>query len=426
VIGGRVKEPTIAQREISDAEDYRIVVSERVFFAIDRFMSRESLSAMRSLPSSSLQTALIEGGKETLKILAEIRKRDSRDNPDIGESRALFAASFPIADLIEGPLEKGLSSKEVTTLIKDSDGRVVRTLILEISDLDLGLKLNAANDTLMQWQDEAKRPNANPGFTEPRFWDPSYSQKLFYAKINLRYIGTIIESEVGVNIKFFQPNTEEQPLDSRGVPRPLTRDDIKNIRPAKDSVKVEGEVRVPFRRLFDEPPTGFWDLGPFARATYETQIWPNSWLTSLHEDLWPHRVNDIRLLLGLSAKPLASDEVLRLGAVLDYDFSRSVPLQSFGYGLEIGGQGKWNVGFLSFKLESVLRQLFPIATPDVSRLGLVWLIDGKVEVPIYGAFSLSLLANTTLGTRMHEPLKPGYSVLFAFALSYSDRLKWLF
>jgi hypothetical protein len=423
VIGGRVNEPTIGQRAIDDNEDYRLVVSERVFFAIDRFMSRESLFAMRNLPSSSLQTALMEGGRDTLKILAEIRKRDSRDNPDIGESRSLFAASFPIADLIEEPLENQIDSEQVTRFIKDSDGKIQPTIIFDVSDLDFGLKFNAVNSVLEGWQDEAKKPGANPGFTEPRFWDPNYSHKLIYAKASVKYIGTTIDAEVGANIKFFQPNSDEV-TDRNGNPRPYEAADAQKIRPAKDSVKFEGEVRLPFRRLFDSPPTGFWDLGPVARVTYETQLWPATWLTSMPENLWPHRVNDLRALVGISAKPLASDETLRLGMLFDYDFSRTTPTQSFAYGLEVGGQGKWNIGVVSVKLDSSLRQLFPIATPEASRLGLVWLVDGKVEVPIYGGFSFSMLANTTFGTRMSHPETPGYSVLFAFALSYSDRLKW--
>jgi hypothetical protein len=140
--------------------------------------------------------------------------------------------------------------------------------------------------------------------------------------------------------------------DRNGNPRPYEAADAQKIRPAKDSVKFEGEVRLPFRRLFDSPPTGFWDLGPVARVTYETQLWPATWLTSMPENLWPHRVNDLRALVGISAKPLASDETLRLGMLFDYDFSRTTPTQSFAYGLEVGGQGKWNrVYDSSFRLQ---------------------------------------------------------------------------
>lgn len=419
VIGGTLKGPTVAQRDISDSESYAIAVSERVFFAIDRFMARESLFASSNLPSASLQTAMTEGSKETLKILSEIRRKDSRDDTDIGESKSLYASSNPIADLIEPKLSRGLTPDEVTAFLKYSDGKPQRAFVIDISDLDFGLKFNAINDTLSDWQTQgAKDPANNPGFTEPRFWDSAYSQKLIYAKINLKYFGTLVEADLGTNIKFFQPNPEG--------PGPLGAKDVQKIRPAKDSLKVEWEMRIPFRRVFNEPPLGFWDLGAVTKLTYETQIWPNTWLTNLPEKDWPFRTNDIRLLMGLSLKPLASVETLRFGGVLDYDISRGSFLQSFSYGLELGGQGKWNVGFIGIKVDSTIRQLFSIANPDITRMGLVWTVDGKVEVPIYGGFSMSLLANTALGTRMQDPGTPGYTVLFGFALSYSERLKWLF
>ena len=69
--------------------------------------------------------------------------------------------------------------------------------------------------------------------------------------------------------------------------------------------------------------------------------------------------------------------------------------------------------------------MFPFDTPEKGRMGLVWLTDSKVEVPIYGGFSLSALLNFTVGAQMDDPWRLGTNTLFGLALSYGGNFKWL-
>ena len=58
-------------------------------------------------------------------------------------------------------------------------------------------------------------------------------------------------------------------------------------------------------------------------------------------------------------------------------------------------------------------------------MGLVWLTDAKIEVPIVAGFSASAMTNLTIGERMSQPGTLGVGLVFGLALSYGDRFKWL-
>lgn len=386
------------QREISEAESYKLVVSEKVLAAISDFISRESLFATSSNPSSSLQIALSESNKDAYKFLAELRKRENKSSNSLDHRYQLLQSAPSIAELVrQGVLQK-------TPL----DIRPERSvLIFDISDLDLGLKFNTNNDTLFNWQSEAEG-NSKASFDESRFFDTRYLNLLLYAKTGLYYLMPKLETGLVGSIKYYQPNEDNA---AARLPK-----EIQKIRPGKDSVKLEAEVRVPVQFY----------VSPLARLTYETQLWPNILFTGLPPQYWPRRVHDMRLFLGVSRKPRLGYELFRVGALLGYDFSRDTSNQSFGAGFELGVAYRYDWKYFGFKIESNFRKLFPIVTnPDLGRMGIVWLTDAKIEVPIVAGFSVSAMTNLTVGERMDRPWTYGVGVVCGLALSYGNRIKWL-
>ncbi len=416
LVGGDAKKGMIGRREINDAESYRVVVTEKVLIAIDDFMKREGLSARSTLAASSLQTSLFEGSRDSLKILSELRKRDESDDASIGEKRDLLDASSSISQIVHSALAAGITKKETSQLVQNSLGSKRHTLVFDVTDLDFGLKANHTNNELSQWQNHHQ--TSKTAFTEARFWDQNYLNILIYAKAALKYYGPLVDAELAFSEKFFQPNSENS-------------DDIKKLnfgklRPVKDTTKINAEVRLPFSRVMERPFLPALGLGALANLTYETQLWPNILMSTIDPKDWPRRISDTRLFLGLGAKPKTILENLQAGAVLGYDFSRDSAMQSLAAGFEIGAAGKWNVGKLVFKLESSLRKMFPfVAVPDQGRMGMIWLTDSKVEVPIYGGFSLSAILNFTVGAQMNNPWVLGTNTLFGLALSYGGNFKWL-
>jgi hypothetical protein len=434
LIGGDYNKYTIGQREIEDNELYRVVVTEKVLFALDRFVQREGLFAKSILAASSLQTSLFEGSRDSLKILSELRKREDGNDASIGEKWDLLGASLTISEIVQAALVAGASPKEEDVLRGNPLGKRRRTLIFDVSDLDFGLKFNHTNDVLLGWQDYAK--TSGTSFTESRFWDPNYLNMLIYTKAALRYYGPWIDTELSFSEKFFRANSlsggEESELNDTLAKNAWEKvDEIKfkkiadKLRPVKDTTKITGEIRLPFNKLASHPILPALGLGVFASVIYETQIWPNVWMNPVPPQYWPQRVNDGRFMLGLSGRPQAVIDMFQISGVFGYDFSRSSPMQSLAAGLEIGGSGKWNIGALIFKLESSVRKMFPFDGPEKGRMGLFWLTDSKLEVPIYGGFSLSALLNFTVGAQMDNPWDLGSNTLFGLALSYGGNFKWL-
>jgi hypothetical protein len=386
------------QREISESESYKLVVSEKVLAAISDFIARESLFASTSNPSGSVQTALSESNKDAHKFLAELRKREDKSSDSLEKRYKLLTSSPSMAELVL------LAIQQKTPL----DVRPERSVLLfDISDLDFGIKLSRTNDTLSNWQTDAKIPDGKAAFDENRFWDSKFTNLLIYAKTGLYYLMPRLEFGLVGSIKYFQPHTE---------PANPTLNDIKGIRPAKDSVKLETEVRIPIQAY----------VSPLFRLTYETQLWPNTILTNLPQNIWPRRVHDMRLFLGVSRKPRLGYELFRAGALLGYDFSRDTPEQSFGVGLEFGGAYRYDWKHFGFKIDSNFRKLFPIVSdPDKGRMGIVWLTDLSISVPIVAGFSASAMTSLTFGERMNQPWNYGVGYVFGLALSYGSRFKWL-
>lgn len=386
------------QREISEAESYNLVVSEKVLAAISDFIARESLFATSTNPSSSLQIALSESNKDAYKFLAELRKREDKASDSLDDRYHLLQSSPSMTALVrQGILQK--------TPLEVRPERSV--LIFDISDLDIGLKVNTNNDTLLNWQTEAQ-DDAKASFDEARFLDTRYLNLLLYAKTGLYYLMPKLEVGLVGSLRYYQTN--------RDNPDAKTPKEIQNIRPGKDSVKLETEVRVPIQFY----------VSPLARLTYETQLWPNALFTGLKKELWPRRVHDMRLFLGMSRKPRLDYELFRVGALLGYDFSRDTAQQSFGAGFELGAAYRYNWRYFGFRIESNFRKLFPIVpNPDLGRMGVIWLTDAKIEVPIIAGFSASAVSNLTIGERMDKPWTYGVGFVFGLALSYGNRLKWL-
>lgn len=379
------------QREISESEAYKVVVSEKVLAATSDFIARESLFASTSNPSSSVQTALSESNKDAHKFLAELRKREDKSSDSLEERYKLLKSSPSMAELVRVGIEQ-------KTPLNVRPERSV--LLFDISDLDFGLKGNTTNNTLTNWQDEANT-NKNAAFDENRFRDPGFLNLLFNTKIGLYYLMPKLETGIVSSIKYYQAKQST---------------DKPNQRPQKDSVKIEGEVRIPIQA----------HVSPLARLTYETQLWPNAILTDLPEIQWPRRVHDMRLFLGVSRRPRLSYELFRVGALLGYDFSRDTPNQSFGAGFELGSAYRYDWKHFGFKIESNFRKLFPIVdNPDTGRMGIVWLTDASISVPIIAGFSASAMTNLTLGERMDKPWTYGVGCVFGLALSYGNRFKWL-
>lgn len=386
------------EREILPIESYRLVVSEKVLAAISDFIARESLFASSSNPSSSLQVALQESNKEAYKLLAELRKRENKSSDSADNIRTLLRSSPSLTELVRaGILEKSPLNQRPDRSI----------LIFEISDLDVGLKMNAVNDTLTSWQSGGKG-DSKLAFDENRFWDPKYINLLLNAKVRLDYIMPRVETGLVTSIKYYQPNEDK--------PNAKTLKEVNEARPGKDSVKLEGELRL---------PVPFY-VSPLFRLTYETQIWPNSWFTAIPEQYWPRKVHDMRLFLGVSKKPKLSYELFRVGALLGYDFSRHNANQSFGAGFELGGAYRYNWRYFGFKIDSAFRKLFPIVdNPDAGRMGVVWLTDLSVSVPIVAGFSVSAMSSLNIGERMDTPWTYGMGAMFGMALSYGNQFKWL-
>ncbi len=386
------------QREISESESYKIVVSEKVLAAISDFIARESLFASTSNPSSSVQTALLESNKDAHKFLAELRKREDKSSDSLDDRYQLLKSAPSMAELVRHGIEQ-------KTPLEIRPERSV--LLFDISDLDFGLKLNTVNNNLSNWQLEANT-NTNASFDENRFWDPNLLNVLFYGKAGLYYLMPKFETGLVGSIKYYQPNQDNANARTPG--------EIQKIRPGKDSVKLEAEARLPIQAY----------VSPLTRLTYETQLWPNPLFTGLPEQYWPRRVHDMRLFLGVSRKPRLGYELFRIGALLGYDFSRDTPNQSFGAGFELGGAYRYNWRYFGFKIESNFRKLFPIVdNPDRGRMGIVWLTDASISVPIIAGFSASAMTNLTIGERMDNPWTYGVGAVFGLALSYGNRFKWL-
>ena len=380
------------EREVSESETYKIVVSEKVLAAISDFIARESLFASSSNPSASLQAALQESNKEAHKILAQLRPRENKSSDSLDDRYQLLKSSPSMFELVrQGILEK--------TPLEIRPERSV--LLFDISELDIGIKGNAVNDNLLQWQDQANAKNSKATFDENRLRDPGYFNLLFNTKIGLYYLMPKLETGLIGSIKYYQNKQDG---------------DKPNQKPQKDSVKIEAEARFPIQAY----------VSPLTRLTYDTQLWPNSILTNLPEGEWPRRVHDMRLFLGVSKKPRLGYELFRVGALLGYDFSRDTFSQSFGAGFELGGAYRYNWKYFGFKIESNFRKLFPIVNnPDAGRMGIVWLTDASVSVPIIAGFSATAMANLNIGERMDNPWHYGTGFVFGLALSYGNRLKWL-
>ena len=432
LFGGLLKDGTIQRRPIDTRESYRLVVTEEVLLAIDRFMAREALSFNQTAPASTVQLALQEGSKDALKILSEVRKREAPGSATrLPNTEELIYSSPTVSQLVDEHLGKGLTFGECLQVFREAPGRMGHVLVFDVSDLDFGLKSNAVNDTLTGWKEEIAKTNIRGSFTEPRFWDNSYLNILLYLKTALKYAGPNLDSELSGSIKYFQTNSESKDdlakIDkfvTSGGDRADFNRTVARLRPAKDSLKVEGEIRLPLDRAFDDTPSWTWMASPVAHFTYETQVWPNVILSSIPRNL-THVVHDSRLLLGVSAKPAAGDELYHFGALLGYDLSRDTAIQSFAYGVEAAFANRWALGPVNLRFETNARQLFPVTIPDKGRMGLVWLADGKIEIPIYDAFSVAAMVNFTMGTRMDEPMLVGTSTVLGVAVSYGDRFKWL-
>ena len=165
------------QREISEAETYKLVVSEKVLAAISDFIARERLFSSTSNPSSSLQIALSESNKDAHKFLVELRKRENKISDSDEDRLQLLQNSPSMVDLVrQSILQK--------TPLEIRPERSI--LLFDISDLDFGLKLNTINDNLASWQDDANS-NTKDSFDESRFWDQKYLNMLLYTKIGLYY-----------------------------------------------------------------------------------------------------------------------------------------------------------------------------------------------------------------------------------------------
>lgn len=387
------------RRPVSEAETYKILVSEKVLAAVSDFIAQESLFAGTTNPASTVQTALVEGKKDPPKFLAELRKRESKVSVSLEDRYDLLRYSRPVTHLVR----EALKSKEP---IEKPPERSV--LIFDISDLDFGFNTNWINDNLSNWQSDANKPNGRATFDENRFGDARYLNMLFYTKMGLYYLMPRLETGLIGSIKYFQPNSES------GVNFEAVK--IRDIRPGKDSVKIDGEALVPVN----------WYLSPLFKLTYETQLWPNSLLTNLPRNLWPRRVHDMRLFMGVSPKPWLGTEYFRAGALLGYDFSRDVARQSFGYGFELGAQYRYTWRYLGFRINSDFRKLFPIVdNPAPNRMSIVWLTDARIEIPIIAGFSASGITSITVGERMDQTGSFGVGIVTGLALSYGNNFKWL-
>ncbi|MBH1988918.1 MAG: hypothetical protein I8H75_01005 [Myxococcaceae bacterium] len=386
------------KRPVSSTEVYQLVVSERVLAAISHFVARENLFASTSNPSQSLQVAMQESNREAHKIFFQIRKRESRETQSIDERTRLLEAAPSMRELVRvGILDFAWTEKRPERSV----------LLFEISDLDLGLKLNSVNTTLLHWQEEGKA-NSQIAFDENRFWDSNYLNYLFNVKSGLSYLSPKVEASLTGSVKFYQSNADK--------PNAKTMKEVQGARPGKDSVKLEAEVRVPVPVY----------VSPLFKLAYETQLWPNALLTKIDPQYWPRRVHDMRLFLGLSRRPAMSFELFRAGALLAYDFSRDRPAQSFGLGFELGGGYRYNWRYFGFKVDSSFRKLFSmVSDPAPGRMSMIWLTDASISVPIVHGFSVSAMSNLNIGERMDMPWKFGVGLVFGFALSYGAQFKWL-
>ncbi|MES2504938.1 MAG: hypothetical protein V4534_08690 [Myxococcota bacterium] len=388
------------QRGVNESETYKLVVTEKVLAALSDFIARESIFAGSSNPALSVQTALSESNKDAMKFLTELRKREDRSSASLDDRYNLLQSSPTMVQLVRAAIYEN----------KTLEARPHRNvLVFDVSDLDFGFKFNATNSNLAAWQKDAKT-NTKLAFDESRFWDKNYRNFLLYTKIGLYYVMPKLELGLIGSVKYYHPDQQKDNAIAQ------TADEIGAIRPQKDSVKMELEALLP-TKVF---------ISPLGRLTYETQIWPNALLTDLEPKYWPKRVHDVRLFLGVTPKPRLGYELFRVGALIGYDFSQDSTKQSLGFGFELGGAYKYDWRYFSFRVDSNLRKLFPIVNnPAPLRMGVVWLTDAKIEIPIVAGFSASALTGITIGERMDTPWSYGVGAMFGMALSYGNRMKWL-
>lgn len=434
VVGGNLKNATIGLRRIDDAETYYLIVTENVLLAINAFMKREGLFNADLISSASLLNALQDGSKEALKILSASRKSGGvKDFVEFGENNVLLQSSPPIPEIVH----EALSQRNSATISNYANLARIRhrpALVFSITELDLGIKYSHTNDELKSWQNDIFNSKAD-SFTEPRFFAADYLNILFNLSTSLKYFGAWFDADLVLKEKFFQPKSENA-SDLKSLNQNTDdENEIKRIkkflssnRPEKDSTKISASMNVPFNRIMSNPILPDLDLGILSVLTYETQIWPNVLMTSIDSKYWPNRVNDMRLFLGINSRPKSVVKSFYGGGVLGYDFNRARPVDAVAWGLELGAEGKWNIGSLSLGLDSSIRQMFPFTdiTPDTQdRMGLFFLTDARAEMPIYGGFSMSALVSFTVGARMNEPLIFGCNTILGLALSYGGNFKWL-
>ncbi|MDA0713249.1 MAG: hypothetical protein O2897_04595, partial [bacterium] len=188
-VGANLNKATIGLRRIDDAENYNLIVTEKVLLAINTFMSREGLFSTEIISSTFLLTALQEGNKEALKILSEIRKSSGvKDDVAISGNDILLQESEPIAKIVHQAL---LQKKNTDSFLNYENLTKINrrpVLVFSITDLDLGFKYSHSNDRLKDWQNDIFRNDAD-SFTEPRFFAPDYLNILFNLNTSLKYFG---------------------------------------------------------------------------------------------------------------------------------------------------------------------------------------------------------------------------------------------
>ncbi len=408
MVGGSSREPTVSLRGIVNTEWYKMVTTEKVLLEIHRFLLHQSVIVENDVASTLVNDAL--GQRASLKILSSLKERDLSDSPALADWRDLVLGRPYIASIIHDRLLAGVSIATCQEWLKHAYGKALSSVILDISDFDLGIKFNASNQTIQRWRktEDFKVPDS-------RLDIPQYLHVLLNARAMLKYNTRYLDTDLTGTTKFYQTDGTQAP--------------------SSDNTRADLQFRIPFERVLNLVPGSAY-LSPVVRLSYETQIWPVSFLTSVPSSKWEEmgwlpRNKNAYGFVGVSMRPIkeSDDDTLHVGAVSRLNvnnLSGSDPRQAWDFGFESAGQGKWSYGPFTFKLTGLVDLFFPIVEkPANNKLGIIMGLTGKIEFVVWQYLSVSVLADIYAGSLMVSRSDFGVSAIGGLAISYGQRFKWM-
>lgn len=320
---------------------------------------------------------------------------------DVTANLSKALASLNEAPSLMGLYEKGLAHASEEAELKkwaaSSEGTFRPTLSYELTNLDVGFSLNAANKTYDQYMKEK-------AFHMSRSTVPTFPYILAFYRMALTYDAGFLESRLGSNLKFLQVNSNEGPV--------------------KDKLEFSLAFRLPFERSVFKDNENL-VVSPILKNRFETKLGPLTFLSKNTEADWkkakklPRRKLSETLLGAEFDAPKLGFSV-ELGGLMAANLNAPTAKQMLDFGPGLNFMSSWNL-FGPLVLSSDINTAYLFGIPGYSYHGKKALgIEGALflKVAQFKDISLNLVSDFLVASLQKDPKKVALSNIFGITVSY--------